>query len=154
MAINIHFKKRKALFFPGGHSTFSYRRTRKQSEYKQQEENNYRFDWYPRQKCFKKTTKQFLQPVKKNGQPPPKKKRKKKRVQHFWWEIHARDTEKHRNIEEYKRHKRRRLQGYFMPIYAYFRTASRDKWIQRTECKLWAHEKCPDGSPTLICSNC
>jgi len=37
---------------------------------------------------------------------------------------------------------------------AYSRSVSREMWIQCTECKLWAHEKCPDCSPTFICSNC
>ena len=37
---------------------------------------------------------------------------------------------------------------------AYCRSVSREMWIQCTTCKLRAQEKCTDGSPSFICSNC
>jgi hypothetical protein len=53
-----------------------------ETECKEEEENNCHFDGYPRKKCFEKTITQFLEPIRKLGNPPTKK-RKKERALHY-----------------------------------------------------------------------
>lgn len=37
---------------------------------------------------------------------------------------------------------------------AYSESRPREKWIQCTVCKMWAHEECTKGSLTYVCHNC
>ncbi|CAK1581494.1 unnamed protein product [Parnassius mnemosyne] len=37
---------------------------------------------------------------------------------------------------------------------AYSESRPREKWIQCTECKMWAHEECTEGSISYVCHNC
>lgn len=37
---------------------------------------------------------------------------------------------------------------------AYSESRPREKWIQCTQCKMWAHEECTKGSLSYVCHNC